>query len=129
MNSDTSSNSPFPTSGSSGSTSGSSLGGASGMGSSGSGSSSMSAGAGSSGVSAIGTAPDIDSEGTVHRMAQTVHDAVDRLEQTLGSSSERVMGMQQEYGEKVREQVHANPLAAVGVAFGIGVIFAKLFMR
>ena len=127
MNSDTSSNSPFPTSGTTGSSSGSGLGGASGMG--GSGSSSMSAGAGSSGVSAIGTAPDIDSEGTVHRMAQKVHEAVDRLEQTFGSSSERVMGMQQEYGEKVREQVHANPLAAVGVAFGIGVIFAKLFMR
>jgi ElaB/YqjD/DUF883 family membrane-anchored ribosome-binding protein len=128
MNSDTSSNSPFPTSGSAGSTSGSSLGG-SGLGGSGSGSGSMSAGAGSSGVSAIGTAPDMDSEGTVHRMAQKVHEAVDRLEQTLGSGSERMMGMQQEYGEKVREQVHANPLAAVGVAFGIGVIFAKLFMR
>jgi ElaB/YqjD/DUF883 family membrane-anchored ribosome-binding protein len=127
MNSDTSSNSPFPTSGSTGSTSGSGLGGTSGMGSSGS--SSMSAGAGASGVSAIGTAPDMDSEGTVHRMAQKVHDAVDRLEQTLGSGSERMMGMHQEYGEKVREQVHANPLAAVGVAFGIGVIFAKLFMR
>jgi len=127
MNSDTTSNSPFPTSGSTGSTSGGSLGGASGPGSSTG--SSMSAGAGASGVSAIGTAPEIDSEGTVHRVAQKVHDAVDRLEQTLGSGSERMMGMNQEYGDRVREQVHANPIAAVGVAFGIGVIFAKLFMR
>ncbi|WP_332813210.1 hypothetical protein [Ramlibacter sp.] len=67
--------------------------------------------------------------GRVHRMAQSAHDAVDRLEQTLSSGSDRMMGWQQEYGEMTREQVRANPLAAIGVAFAVGVIFSKLFMR
>ncbi|HYF43906.1 MAG TPA: hypothetical protein VEA35_15870 [Ramlibacter sp.] len=69
------------------------------------------------------------SDGTVRRVAQAAHEAVDRLEQTLGSSSERVMGLQQEYSEVAREQVRANPLMAVGAAFAVGVIFSKLFMR
>lgn len=68
-------------------------------------------------------------EGTVRRVAQKAHEAVDKLEQTLGSSSERVMGLQQEYGDMAREQVRANPLAAVGAAFAVGIIFSKLFMR
>jgi ElaB/YqjD/DUF883 family membrane-anchored ribosome-binding protein len=67
--------------------------------------------------------------GTVQRLAQRAHEAVDKLEQTLGSSSEKVMGMQQEYGDMAREQVRANPLAAVGAAFAVGIIFSKLFMR
>ena len=72
---------------------------------------------------------DSDDQGTVRRMAQKAHDAVNRLEQTLGTGSERVMGMQQEYGDYAREQVRDNPLAALGVAFFAGVIFSKLFMR
>ena len=69
------------------------------------------------------------SENTVHRLAQRVHEAVDTLEQRLGQSSEKVMGLQQEYGEMAREQVRANPLAAVGIAFAAGYVFAKLFSR
>jgi hypothetical protein len=65
-------------------------------------------------------------EGTVRRVAQKAHEAVDRLEQTLGSSSERVMGWQQEYGEMAREQVRANPLAVVAGAFAVGWVLAKL---
>ena len=68
-------------------------------------------------------------DGTVQRLAQKAHEAVDRLEQTLGSSSDRVMGMQEEYGEMAREQVRANPLMAVGAAFAVGIVFSKLFMR
>jgi len=68
-------------------------------------------------------------DATVHRMARAAHDAVDRLEQALGSGSERVMDWQREYGEMARDQVRSNPLAAVGVAFGIGILFSKLFMR
>ena len=64
---------------------------------------------------------------TVRRLAQRVHEAVDTLEQKLGQGSEKVMGMQQEYGDMAREQVRANPLAAVGVAFAAGYVFAKLF--
>ena len=67
--------------------------------------------------------------GTVQRLAQRAHEAVDRLEQTLGSSTDTVMGWQQEYGDMAREQVRANPLAAVGVAFAVGIVFSKLFMR
>jgi ElaB/YqjD/DUF883 family membrane-anchored ribosome-binding protein len=66
------------------------------------------------------------SEGTVRRVAQKAHEAVDKLEQTLGSSSEKVMGWQQEYGEMAREQVRANPLAIVAGAFAIGYLLAKI---
>ena len=65
-------------------------------------------------------------EGKVRRVAQKAHKAVDRLEQTLGSSSERVMGLQQEYGEMARERVRENPLAVVAGAFAIGWLLAKL---
>lgn len=67
--------------------------------------------------------------GRVHRMAQSAHEAVDRLEQTLSSGSDRMMGWQQEYGDMAREQVRENPLAALGVAFAVGILFSKLFMR
>jgi ElaB/YqjD/DUF883 family membrane-anchored ribosome-binding protein len=68
-------------------------------------------------------------QGTVQRLAQKAHEAVDRLEQTIGTGSEKMMGMQQEYGDMAREQVRNNPLAAVGVAFAVGILFSKLFMR
>jgi len=66
------------------------------------------------------------SDGTVRRVAQKAHEAVDKLEQTLGSSSNKVMDWQQEYGEMAREQVRNNPLAVVGGAFLVGYLFAKL---
>lgn len=113
MNSESSTN-PFPTSSTMGT-------------------SSTSGAAGTSGVSSVGTSPQTQqggSEGnTVRRMAQRAHEAVDRLEETLGSGSERMMGMQQEYGDYAREQVRTNPLAALGVAFAVGIVFSKLFMR
>jgi ElaB/YqjD/DUF883 family membrane-anchored ribosome-binding protein len=65
----------------------------------------------------------------VRKVAQTLHEAVDTLEQKIGSSSERVMGMTDEYGNMAREQVRANPLAALGVAFAAGFVFAKIFGR
>ena len=68
-------------------------------------------------------------QGTVQRLAQRAHEAVDRLEQTIGTGSEKMMGMQQEYGDMAREQVRNNPLAAIGVAFAVGIVFSKLFMR
>ncbi|CAA9419456.1 MAG: hypothetical protein AVDCRST_MAG51-1905 [uncultured Ramlibacter sp.] len=106
MNSETT-ESPFPTS--------TSVGGSS-MGSS------------SLGGSSMGSSSGMDN-GTVQRLAQRAHEAVDKLEQTIGSGSERVMGMQQEYGDMAREQVRSNPLAAIGVAFAVGIVFSKLFMR
>ena len=97
MNADTSTQNPFPTSSESTGTSGSN-----------------------------GSALNGDAN-RVRRMAQSLHEAVDSLEQKLGSSSERVMSMQQEYGDMAREQVKANPLAALGVAFAAGFIIAKIF--
>ena len=64
--------------------------------------------------------------GTVQRVAQKAHEAVDKIEQTIGTSSEKVMGWQQEYGEMAREQVRANPLTVVAGAFAVGFLFAKL---
>ena len=62
----------------------------------------------------------------VRRMAQSLHEAVDSLEQKFGSGSERIMGLQEEYGNMAREQVRANPLAALGAAFAAGFIIAKI---
>jgi ElaB/YqjD/DUF883 family membrane-anchored ribosome-binding protein len=65
----------------------------------------------------------------VRKVAQTLHEAVDTLEQKIGMSSDKVMSLQQEYGEIARDQVRANPLAALGVAFAAGYVFAKVFSR
>jgi ElaB/YqjD/DUF883 family membrane-anchored ribosome-binding protein len=62
----------------------------------------------------------------VRRIAQSLHEAVDTLEQKIDSGSERVMGLQEEYGNMAREQVRSNPLAALGVAFAAGFIIAKI---
>ena len=97
MNADTSTQNPFPTSAEQSGTSGSNGGGLNG------------------------------DANRVRRMAQSLHEAVDSLEQKLGQGSERVMSMQQEYGDMAREQVRSNPLAALGVAFAAGFIIAKIF--
>ncbi|HSV81912.1 MAG TPA: hypothetical protein VLK85_22175 [Ramlibacter sp.] len=62
----------------------------------------------------------------VRKMAQSLHEAVDTLEQKLGTSSDKMMSLQQEYGDMAREQVRANPLAALGVAFAAGFVLAKI---
>jgi hypothetical protein len=62
----------------------------------------------------------------VRRMAQSLHEAVDSLEQKFGTGSERIMGLQEEYGNMARDQVRANPLAALGAAFAAGFIIAKI---
>jgi ElaB/YqjD/DUF883 family membrane-anchored ribosome-binding protein len=83
---------------------------------------SMTGSGGSAGLNGVG----VGSGGTVQRVAQKAHEAVDKIEQTLDSSTERVMGWQQEYGEMAREQVRANPLTVVAGAFAVGFLFAKL---
>ena len=62
----------------------------------------------------------------VRKIAQSLHEAVDTLEQKIGSGSERMMGLQEEYGNMARDQVRANPLAALGVAFAAGFIIARI---
>jgi ElaB/YqjD/DUF883 family membrane-anchored ribosome-binding protein len=66
---------------------------------------------------------------TVHRVAQKAHEAVDKLEATIGTSSDKVMSLQQEYGEMCREHVKANPLVSIAAAFAVGVVFSKVFLR
>jgi ElaB/YqjD/DUF883 family membrane-anchored ribosome-binding protein len=39
------------------------------------------------------------------------------------------MDWQHAYGERARDQVRANPLVAVGIAFGVGVLLSRLFVR
>lgn len=65
----------------------------------------------------------------VHKVAQTLHDTVDTLEQKIGSGSEKLVGSYEEYGTLAREQVRANPLAALGIAFAAGFVVAKVFGR
>ena len=81
---------------------------------------------GDSGAGASGLNGDIN---RVRQVAQTLHDVVDTLEQKIGMSSDKMMSLQQEYGDMAREQVRANPLAALGIAFAAGFVFAKLFSR
>jgi ElaB/YqjD/DUF883 family membrane-anchored ribosome-binding protein len=78
---------------------------------------------GSTGIGSSGLNGDAN---RVRKMAQSLHEAVDSLEQKLGSSADRVMGMQEEYGNMAREQVRSNPLAALGVAFAAGFIVARI---
>lgn len=76
------------------------------------------------------SAGDLDGDANrVHRFAQSVHQAVDQLEQSIGTTSEKVMNMQQQYGDMAREQVRSNPIAALGIAFAAGFVFAKIFGR
>ena len=62
----------------------------------------------------------------VRKMAQSLHEAVDSLEQKIGGGADRFMGMQEEYGNMAREQVKNNPLAALGVAFAAGFIISRI---
>ncbi len=110
MNIDTSSNAPFQTGTSMGSVGQSQI-------------------LGGAGASAGMRSSGLDTEGTVRRMAVKAHETVDKLEHTLDSGTQRVLGFQQEYGDRAREQVRTHPLASVGIAFGVGILFAKLMMR
>ncbi len=51
------------------------------------------------------------------------------LEQTVNSGSEKVTGWQEEYGGQAREQIKANPLTAVGIAFFAGILFSRIIGR
>ena len=68
-------------------------------------------------------------DNVVKRVAQKAHEAVDKLEQTVSSGSEKVTGWQEEYGGIVREQVKSNPLTAVGIAFAAGILFSRILGR
>ncbi|MDB5947020.1 MAG: hypothetical protein JWQ33_2046 [Ramlibacter sp.] len=69
------------------------------------------------------------SSGVVQRVAQKAHEAVDKLEQTVSASGEKMTGWQEEYGGMVREQVKDNPLTAIGIAFAAGILFNRILGR
>jgi ElaB/YqjD/DUF883 family membrane-anchored ribosome-binding protein len=62
-------------------------------------------------------------------MAQAAHEAVNRLEKTLGAGSDRMIDWQQEYGDLAREPIRSNPLVAVGIALGVGFVISRLLAR
>lgn len=80
--------------------------------------------------SSVTTGSTLNGTGTnanvVKRVAQKAHEAVDKLEQTVNSGSEKVTGWQEEYGGQAREQIKANPLTAVGIAFAAGILFSRI---
>ena len=69
------------------------------------------------------------SANVVKRVAQKAHEAVDKLEQSVNSGSEKVTGWQEEYGGQARAQIKANPLTAVGIAFAAGILFSRILGR
>jgi ElaB/YqjD/DUF883 family membrane-anchored ribosome-binding protein len=73
-----------------------------------------------------GATATMNGDNVVHRVAQKAHETVDRLEQTVASSSDRVMSMQEEYGAYAREQIRTHPLATVAGAFAFGLLMGKL---
>jgi ElaB/YqjD/DUF883 family membrane-anchored ribosome-binding protein len=62
----------------------------------------------------------------VHRVAQKAHETVDKLEQSVSTSSERMMSMQEEYGAYAREQIKLHPLSTVAGAFAVGLLLGKI---
>lgn len=64
--------------------------------------------------------------GTVHKVAQKAHEAVDRIEQTVATGTEKVATLQEEYGAHAREHIRAHPLATVAGAFAIGLVIGKI---
>jgi ElaB/YqjD/DUF883 family membrane-anchored ribosome-binding protein len=76
-----------------------------------------------------GSGSGLNGNGVVQRMAQKAHEAVDKLEQTVSSGSEKMTGWQEEYGGIVREQVKDNPLTAIGIAFAAGILFSRILGR
>jgi hypothetical protein len=74
-----------------------------------------------------------DSNGRVHRIAEMVHRAIDKVEKGLGggsaaasSSSESALGAARAYGDKLRGHINARPLQSAGIAVGTGVILDKV---
>jgi ElaB/YqjD/DUF883 family membrane-anchored ribosome-binding protein len=84
---------------------------------------------GSSVTSGSGLNGTSTNDNVVKRVAQKAHEAVDKLEQTVNSGSEKVTGWQEEYGGQAREQIKANPLTAVGIAFFAGILFSRIIGR
>ena len=86
----------------------------------------------SSGTSTSGSSPSAGggqgANEQVQRVAQGAHEAVDRVQETLTAGTERLMSMQQEYGDMARERVTDNPFAALGIAFAAGIVLSEVVL-
>jgi ElaB/YqjD/DUF883 family membrane-anchored ribosome-binding protein len=76
-----------------------------------------------------GSGSGLNGSNVVQRVAQKAHEAVDKLEQTVSASGQKMTGWQEEYGGMVREQVKDNPLTAIGIAFAAGILFSRILGR
>lgn len=72
----------------------------------------------------------------IHRIAGMVHQGIDKIQQTLGSTGQGVADKQGRYGQQarhyadgLRERINAQPLQSAGIALGAGVVLSKLFGR
>lgn len=64
----------------------------------------------------------------VQRVAQGAHQAVDRVQESLTAGTDKLMAMQQEYGDMARERVTDNPFAALGIAFAAGIVLSEVVL-
>jgi ElaB/YqjD/DUF883 family membrane-anchored ribosome-binding protein len=82
----------------------------------------------------VQNASNADLRERIHRVAAMAHEAIDKLEQRLGSTSQGLMATQakggeqvRQYGDQLRQRVSTQPMQAIGIALGAGFVLAKLF--
>jgi ElaB/YqjD/DUF883 family membrane-anchored ribosome-binding protein len=75
-------------------------------------------------------------EGTIDRMSQSAHDAVDKAASVAGSYAERfsstgeqLMQMPEDWMQTAREYVRENPLQALGIAVAEGYLLHMITRR
>jgi ElaB/YqjD/DUF883 family membrane-anchored ribosome-binding protein len=83
-----------------------------------------------------GSSPNGAARDRIHRLAGMAHQAIDSLEQRLGSTTQGVMATQakggeqvRRYGDQLRERVNTQPMQTLGIALGTGFVLSKLFGR
>lgn len=67
-----------------------------------------------------------DSADIVQRVAQGAHASIDQLQRGVQSGVEQARISADQWSGSLRETVREHPLASVGSAFALGVIFARL---
>ncbi len=67
-----------------------------------------------------------DGADIVQRVAQGAHASIDQLQRGVTTGMEQARVSADQWSGSMRETVREHPLAAVGGAFALGVIFARL---
>lgn len=70
---------------------------------------------------------------TIERASSGMHDTIDRVSQTASAYAERfgeqadaLMQMKDDWVEGAREYVREHPIAALGIAVGVGYVLSML---